>query len=121
MRRATAALAVVALAGCASACKGLPPLAVSIQPTVVETRVVVAPAVPHALLLNLYADAVQREHAIVPKAKAPTIYRIIALDAAARKALAPLKRRHHIATVAESAKAVTAVGSLEGYVTAPTP
>jgi hypothetical protein len=113
---------LLALAGCAAtACKVVGPVADSQPDAPVVEHIIVVDAPPATALLGTYADAVTRERRIVPRAKASTIYRIIALDAAARKALAPIRRRHHVATAAESEKAVTAVGTLENYVSGLTP
>jgi hypothetical protein len=119
MIRMTVCLSAIALAGCAvPACRAVRPSSVSIPvPDVIERVVIVQVPASHAVLLGTYAAAVAREHAIVPKAKAKTIYNIIALDAAARKALAPLRRRHHIATPEESDNAIAKVGALDNYVT----
>jgi hypothetical protein len=120
MNRAAVCLSVLALAGCASgACRSVRPSSVSIPvPDVVEHVIVVRVPPTHAVILDAYASTVTQEHQIVPKASATQIYRIMTLDASARRAIAPLRARHHRATPAEIDKAMTAIVVLQDFVQA---
>ena len=120
MIRAGAYLLTVALAGCApGACRQVRPSSVSIPvPDVVERVIVVPAPETHSVLLGTYANAVTQEHEIVPKASATQIYRIMTLDASARRAIAPLRAPHHRATPEEIAKAMSAIVLLQAFVQA---
>jgi hypothetical protein len=120
MNRAAVCLSVLALAGCASsACSSVRPSSVSIPvPDVVERVIVVRVPATHSVILGTYANTVTQEHEIVPKASATQIYRIMTLDASARRAIAPLRAPHHRATPEEIAKAMTAIVVLQAFVQA---
>lgn len=108
-----AAVLLIALAGCAApACR---PMIEHIPAPAVE-HVVTTPDTrgPDALIAE-YAAIQRAEKGFVVRTGPGHIHKLIALDKAARAAMAPIAASNHVATPAEMRRAVGALGELRAF------